>query len=68
MAAKKSDLLNAELTKAEVYNKLEQKCVTAWSGSQGGNIHVHSHGTAAFSIYLQRRWNSQMGPIKRQEA
>jgi hypothetical protein len=36
---KKADTLNAELAKAETYNKLEQKQVTAWLGLRNHAAH-----------------------------
>jgi hypothetical protein len=36
---KKADLLNSELTKAQVYNSLEQKNVTAWLGIRNSAAH-----------------------------
>jgi hypothetical protein len=35
----KADTLNSELTAAEVYNKLQQKSVTAWLGLRNGAAH-----------------------------
>jgi len=36
---KKADALNAELAKAEVYNKLDQKSVTMWLGLRNSAAH-----------------------------
>jgi hypothetical protein len=38
---KKAETLNADLTRAEVYNKLEQKNVTAWLGLRNDAAHGH---------------------------
>ena len=37
--SKKADLLNAELAKADVYTKLDQKNVTAWLGLRNNAAH-----------------------------
>ena len=36
---KKADLLNSELTKQQVYSKLDQKNVTAWLGLRNDAAH-----------------------------
>lgn len=36
---RKADTINADLTKAEVYNKIEQKAVTAWLGIRNDAAH-----------------------------
>jgi hypothetical protein len=38
---KKADALNAELAKAQVYNKIDQKQVTAWLGLRNDAAHGH---------------------------
>ncbi len=39
MKPKKADLMNADLAKANIYNKLEQKSVTAWLGLRNDAAH-----------------------------
>lgn len=41
MAPKKADILNADLVKEQVYNKLTQKQVTAWLGLRNDAAHGH---------------------------
>jgi hypothetical protein len=38
---RKADTINADLTKAEVYNKIEQKAVVAWLGIRNDAAHAH---------------------------
>jgi hypothetical protein len=49
---KKADLLNADLAKANVYNKLEQKSVTAWLGLRNDAAHGHYDSYTAEQVAL----------------
>lgn len=52
---KKADTLNADLAKAAVYNKIEQKNVTAWLGHRNDAAHGHyeSYDAAQVALLLQ---------------
>jgi len=52
---KKSDLLNADLVKASVYNVLEQKGVTAWLDLRNKAAHGHfeDYDSAHVDLMLQ---------------
>ena len=50
--SKKADTLNADLAKAGVYNKLEQKNVTAWLGLRNDAAHGHFQNYDASQVAL----------------
>ncbi len=56
--SKKADLLNSELTKAEVYTKLDQKNVTAWLDLRNRAAHGH------FSEYSREQVVSLLAGVR----
>jgi hypothetical protein len=53
---KKLDVMNAELAKANVYGKNEQKQITAWAGIRNDAAHAHYDKYKKEDVDIMTRW------------